>query len=872
MTRFSLKNNTAFRIAAPLTFALFFVAVLTLRVLSATANEPTQAATEAIIFTDDWDERNDGVWAGPAFWANPLQDWRIQDGRLECIQAGVTGGLDRNVHILTWQMKPESMFTVRVRISRLSKFLTPMRPFESERPLLPAQRLTEASASINVEGWAGFRFACQGRFNEYRHNCIYGHGIDAGITTDGNLILDAEEIELAFASDEAVNPLDEAGVVLELSFAPSEDSTAPMNNVRLSVLNENGEPLHTISAKFPAERMAGNLAIVSHTEGNKREGQFAFEDLRLDGQDLVGGPDQNWGPVLWTQYTVQRNVLKLSAQFPPIAEDDPQEAYLYGVYEEEPELLARARIDPLSRTAIFRVENWDASVDTPYAVAYGDAIPYKGVVRHDPVEKEEISVAGFTGHKDYGFPNREIVNNVRRLNPDLLFFSGDQIYETIGGYGVKRNPLDIATLDYLRKWYLFGWSFGELMKDCPSVILPDDHDVYQGNVWGQGGRAASNINQGGYVMDPEWVNMIQRTQTSHMPDPFDPTPCEQGIGVYFTDLNVGRVDFAILEDRKFKHGPAAYSGPNVDTSEAVLLGERQLEFLEEWAADWTGTDIKATLSQTVFAQCHTHGGNEDRPLTQDRDANGWPHEGRDRAIRAIRKSFAFMYAGDNHLPTVVHHGIDDWEDAGISFTVPSIAAGFPRAWRPEVPGKNRDPSLPEYTGRFTSAWGHPITFIAAANPLEWRGHQNTPPGDIEMLDLKRSGFGLVRFNKTTRDITIECYRILADLDDPENAQFDDWPVVINQMDNYGREAVAYLPTVHVEGMTNPVVEIHEEASGESVYAVRILGNDFQPKVFADGTYALMIGDPDTGRNQTFENVLASPLGDDPGTLNVSFEE
>jgi alkaline phosphatase D len=842
MTRFSPKNNTAPRIAASLVFSFLCVAVLTFIASSAMANEPVQAGTESVIFTDDWDERNDGVWAGPAFWANPLQDWRIQDGRLECIQAGVTGGLDRNVHILTWQMKPESLFSLRVRVSRLSD---------------------------DVKGWAGFRFASHGQFNEYRHNCIYGQGIDAGLRTDGVLVLDTETSEWTTASNEELNPWDEP-IILELTVSPSDDSRAPMCDVRLSIINENGEAINSVTNPFPYEIMAGNLALVSHTEGNKREGQFAFEDLQLVGQDLVGGPDQNWGPVLWTQYTVQRKVLKLSAQFPPLSEDDPQEAYLYGVYEEEPELLARAAIDPLSRTATFRVENWNDTVDTPYAVAYGDAIPYKGVVRHDPVEKEEISVAGFTGHKDYGFPNSEIVDNVRRLDPDLLFFSGDQIYETIGGYGVKRDPLDIATLDYLRKWHLFGWSFGELLKDCPSVILPDDHDVYQGNVWGHGGRAATKFEQGGYVMAPEWVNMIQRTQTSHMPDPFDPTLCEQGIGVYYTNLNVGRIDFAILEDRKFKHGPANYAA-NADTSEAVMLGERQLEFLEEWSDDWTGTDMKATLSQTVFAQCHTHGGNEDRPLTQDRDANGWPPEGRDRAIRAIRKSFAFMYAGDNHLPTVVHHGIDDWEDAGVSFSVPSIAAGFPRAWRPESPGENRDPSLPEYTGRFTSAWGHPITFLAAANPLEWRGHKNTPPGDIEMLDLKRSGFGLVRFNKTTRDITIECYRILADLDDPENAQFDDWPVVINQMDNYGREAVAYLPTVHVEGMTNPVIVVSEDAGG-LVYAVRILGNEFQPKVFSGSTHTMIIGDPDTNRIQRFEGYWPTPLGDDPGTLNVSFEE
>ena len=35
-----------------------------------------------------------------------------------------------------------------------------------------------------------------------------------------------------------------------------------------------------------------------------------------------------------------------------------------------------------------------------------------------------------------------------------------------------------------------------------------------------------------------------------------PRPVGQGIGVYFTELAVAGVSFAIIEDRKFKTGPA----------------------------------------------------------------------------------------------------------------------------------------------------------------------------------------------------------------------------------------------------------------------------------------------------------------------------
>mgnify|MGYP001813075795 CR=1 FL=1 len=51
-------------------------------------------------------------------------------------------------------------------------------------------------------------------------------------------------------------------------------------------------------------------------------------------------------------------------------------------------------------------------------------------------------------------------------------------------------------------------------------------------------------NDGGYFYHHEYVKMVERCQTAHLPDPYDPTPVQQGIGVYYTDLNVGGVDFA----------------------------------------------------------------------------------------------------------------------------------------------------------------------------------------------------------------------------------------------------------------------------------------------------------------------------------------
>ena len=66
----------------------------------------------------------------------------------------------------------------------------------------------------------------------------------------------------------------------------------------------------------------------------------------------------------------------------------------------------------------------------------------------------------------------------------MLYFSGDQLYEGHGGFGIIREPADPAILNYLRKFYQFGWAFREAMRNAPTLCIPDDHDVFQGNIWG----------------------------------------------------------------------------------------------------------------------------------------------------------------------------------------------------------------------------------------------------------------------------------------------------------------------------------------------------------------------------------------------------
>ncbi len=557
------------------------------------------------------------------------------------------------------------------------------------------------------------------------------------------------------------------------------------------------------------------------------------------------------GPVVFTMYTLHDNVMKITAQLEEQTGSYPDKVQLEILENNSWKEISEAAIVNPGWTAPFKVQNWDSSKDIPFRMVYNGDTTWSGVIRKDPVDKDTIIVAAFTGNSvnngGGSISKTDIIENVKKHGADLLVFTGDQVY--------NHNK-------HFEFWLQFGTDFGELMRDIPTVCLPDDHDAGQGNLYGEGGIVGTgmyNYAEGGYVKSADYVKEVERAQTSHLPDPYDPTPVAQGIGVYYTDMTYGGISFAIIEDRKFKSGPQglipdevwSVSGtPNlialntpgyepslVDVTGAVLLGERQLTFLREWAADWKGAQMKAVLCQSVFANvAHLHGGTgEGARKEASLDSNGWPQTGRNKALYEIRKAFALMICGDTHLSNVVQHGIDDWNDACYSMCVPSIANFFPRCWVPLENGVNHLPGKP-YTGQFVDGLDNKIFLWAVANPDDY----GMDPAD---LHDRAPGYGIVKFDKKSRTITMESWQRYVDPREVGAKPYEDWPIVIDQKDNYGREAVECLPTLDIKGMNDPVVQIIDEFDSEIVYTLRIKGTVFEkPKVFKSGLYTIKVGE------------------------------
>jgi hypothetical protein len=159
-----------------------------------------------------------------------------------------------------------------------------------------------------------------------------------------------------------------------------------------------------------------------------------------------------------------------------------------------------------------------------------------------------------------------------------------------------------------------------------------------------------------------------------------------------------------------------------------------------------------------------------------------------------------------------------------------------------------------------------MTVWAVANPKkQWRRHPH------EMLMDKSSGYGIVRLERESGKVRMECWPILVDASQPgaEAKQFAGWPKTIDIEDNFPKPGVAWLPRVKVSGMEHPVIQVVDESTGEFVYTLRVRSAEWQPKVFTKtGKYTLRVGEP--GRDFRTFRGLTPGAKERAGMLAVEF--
>jgi len=244
------------------------LALVALTVCSAGADE----------FKSNWAKTSDRVWIGPDWWANRVGDWRIRDGRLECVQPGM-----RTAYLATRTLNGN--FHLSVRMGMLGK-----------PDMLDDNTIT------------GFLFSSMGK-DDYKYpdllRCFHDtKKLLAGLDGEGHLIVflgrDAAELgkkRLARHENEDIRLELRAVAVGEgysLDFAAFDHKTGKLLD-RLPLDGEGEYPAELpkpIDGEFPAEPLNGYVALTAWSPSAIESGKsrtpvgHRYRDFRLSGKDV----------------------------------------------------------------------------------------------------------------------------------------------------------------------------------------------------------------------------------------------------------------------------------------------------------------------------------------------------------------------------------------------------------------------------------------------------------------------------------------------------------------------------------------------------------------------------------------------------------
>ena len=730
----------------------------------------------------------DRYWVGPQFWANRFQDWRLTDGRIRCQPVAARSGL-RTLALLTTDLSGTGTGHLSVR--------------------------TGLTALGN--GFTGFLLGAGSGLLDHRAAALVqqasspGGGLLVCYEHDGAIrfrehTADAQPHAYSpLASTTLVAPvrarrLDE-DVELQVTIAPDAGRAVV---TATAVDRANGTTLASARRSVAEVDVRGGISLVSHA--GTRTLRSWFRAVRGGGSRVVTKPERAFGAIAGMLHMASGGVLKVGVQFQPIGGTEPRTATLQRRSGADApwQTIATATVDS-HWLARFRVTGWNTgqSVDIRVLWAAGTAAETElvGRVPADPAaaDRHRTAVISCTSHfarpldqnvpwtgglaagerfpglyttVNAYFPYAEAVASIGAREPDLLVFNGDQFYESVPGLPDKTAG---AVNDVVQRMLMWHWAFRDLTRRFPSIVLLDDHDMYHQNLWGWAGRATESFNTGGYVMPAAWINAVQAAMVGHLPDPYDDTPVQQGIGVYYTSFVHGGVSFAVLEDRKFKQGDKDGRDPDgvpYDVASIDLLGARQEAFIDWWATQRPGL-VRICLHQTPFLCMKTGPAGDVR---SDPDNNGYPGPASRRAIRKLDAAGAVLVSGDQHLATVLRHGIDGFDDGPWAYSTPALGTLFQRWFEPRTALPNGHGQVG--TGDFTDPFGNKAHLRAVSNPVVTFAALNQARAGSQLVPdrrLKRDGYGMVVVDKPTRRVTFECWPWDTTTG---GSQHPGWPVTI----------------------------------------------------------------------------------------------
>lgn len=751
---------------------------------------------ESIQLHYDWDAIPNQVWLGYNFWCNSFLDWKVKDGE---VVAAPFLHYKRTAHVTSYEISGST--------NQLSL----------EGKVRITQNLRDTNAYFGFLIGAGSL-----KLGAKTNNFI----MNTSSPEDCHLFAVKNNGEVFIQNNKTNDLIGKIKLTLILFDCLKTEGLNlfihyHQDKIVFGVRDTSNQFQLIDSINKVAALPKGNIAITySANESFKEIGYF--DDLLIRSPDLKDCFEEKSvvSPILSTFFTNTSDSIFLTAQLMPLKLKSSDKITL-NLFNKKVHQTFTGNYDSTAHQVRFRVPFPQNQLELNFRVKYtGNQTEINnssiGTISIAPRKKPEIMALNCNGMPffprdgvDYTtllYPYRQIEKGYDKIEPDVLVFLGDQIYESRPEMPIYKMPF--AKLDYLYKWSIWCYTFRNLTNQQPTIVLTDDHDVYQGNLWGNGGKPAKQTDKdsipayygktnydtwqqdnGGYFMPLEFVNLAISSQTSHLPAPFK-NKTSMGMINYYTTYQYGDINFCLLEDKKFKSPPSKieddiFNGYPVDihltpadfkADNVDLLGENQLQMLKKWVQKPSQKNEKRViLTQSAYASLTTVQINytplNDQPkrkdstkqkVAPDMDTNGWPKVGRDRALNTIGNTKVFFLSGDQHMAAVIEV-YDTAQNSITFFSVPAIANTWPRMWWPSDESQKNHP-----LGIYTDAFGNKMKVKAVANP-----NPNAP--EPNKTNYKSPGFGVVKLNRKGNKVKMYAYPLYFD-EGPK--QYDNWPVKI----------------------------------------------------------------------------------------------
>ncbi|MGB9892862.1 MAG: hypothetical protein ACPLRA_00505, partial [Candidatus Saccharicenans sp.] len=469
-------------------------------------------------------------WVGSYFYSFRLEDWRIHQGRIECLRPSANCYL----YLLTREVEGNSG-------SLAIRFLVTI-PELPERP--------------RTRNFIGLRIGIKGKTGDYREAAVSGQGLEVGLATDGLLFIG--ELE-SVSSEEKLETLRRV-LRKEAEFRLNLEAEGNEFNLRLAVAEPvSGKVLDELEEfHLPADRVSGGLALVSNLPEVKTSSENPvsfFKEFKAEGNLLKSFEERALGPVVFTLYTLSQKTLRLTAQLIPGSLTEETVVNLDIQQDGHWVEKAKSRLNLNSWTACFEIPDWNYQEDKEFRLRIVEPEPaleiarnYTGKIRKDPLEKDQIWLAVLSNNQEEGFPHLRLVSELKKHDPDLIFFGGNQIYGRPAAYWRQNLSLEQARQEYWRQWLLFGWEFSDLLKNRPAILIPEARDFFQLKLWGENGRSVvtetisdpiAAQDSGGFLMPQEFIQLVLETQTSHLPHLKDKPPAPASWESYCCEVRAG---------------------------------------------------------------------------------------------------------------------------------------------------------------------------------------------------------------------------------------------------------------------------------------------------------------------------------------------